>query len=332
MSRIGSVFALVLAGTAVAQVPTRLEQIGAVARSQPDFYGAIAGPGETVRVEWKLSASAAELGESVRLTLTVRNAVNPQELTRPDLGKRADFAALFSLIEPVPDPQPAADATAVEFVYSLRPRNVGTQTVPSVKYAFYHPRFPKGREMQARYLEELTLAVTKPVVTVAPPVPLTGPESFFAPASGSYASAGTVPGTYWLSLLCGAPAVLVCWVVLWRWLFPDATRLARLRRNRAVRRTLDRLRAANRAADPAGATATAIRDYLSARFGLSPVAATPAEVSEGLTELTVPPERVSEADELLRRCDADRFAPEPTRTAIAADAIRLVERWEGVTK
>lgn len=314
MSRIGSVFALVLAGTAVAQVPTRLEQIGAVARSQPDFYGAIAGPGETVRVEWKLSASAAELGESVRLTLTVRNAVNPQELTRPDLGKRADFAALFSLIEPVPDPQPAADATAVEFVYSLRPRNVGTLTVPSVKYAFYHPRFPKGREMQARYLEELTLAVTKPVVTVAPPVPLTGPASFFAPASGSYASAGTVPGTYWLSLLWGA------------------TRLARLRRNRAVRRTLDRLRAAHRAADPAGATATAIRDYLSARFGLSPVAATPAEVSEGLTELTVPPERVSEADELLRRCDADRFAPEPTRTAIAADAIRLVERWEGVTK
>ena len=48
MSRIGSVLALAVASVAVAQPPTRLDQLGAVVKSQPDFYGAIAGPVETV--------------------------------------------------------------------------------------------------------------------------------------------------------------------------------------------------------------------------------------------------------------------------------------------
>ena len=64
MSRIGSVLALAVASVAVAQPPTRLDQLGAVVKSQPDFYGAIAGPVETVKIAWTLSAPTVELGGS----------------------------------------------------------------------------------------------------------------------------------------------------------------------------------------------------------------------------------------------------------------------------
>lgn len=330
MSRIGSLLLLMTANAAVAQPPTRLDQIGAVARSQPDFHGAIAGPGESVRVEWALSAPTVELGKSVKLTLTVHNAVNPRELLRPDLSKRSDFAALFSPIEAWPEPPPAEDAKAVSFVYSLRPRTVGTIQLPTLKYLFYHPRAPKGREMQTRFLDPLTLTVTEPTVPPAPLVPLTGPESFFEPARGS-SSSTAVPMGYWLTLALGTPLLLLIWVGAWHWLFPDAARLAKVRRNRAVRRILDRLRAAHRKPDPAGETAAAFRQYLSARFGLPSVAVTPDEVATGLLALNFPPHRMANADELLRRCDADRFAPIPSGSAVATEAARLVERWEGVS-
>ena len=330
MSRIGSLFLLLSATAAVAQPPTRLDQIGAVARSQSDFYGAIAGR-ETVRVEWALSAPTVELGNSVKLTLTVRHAVNPRELMRPKLSQRPDFTALFSLLESVPEPPPAEDAKAVAFVYSLRPRAVGTIQLPTLKYLFFHPRAPKGREMQTRFLDPLTLIVTEPVTKLAPPIPLTGPESFFEPPSGSSSASSRVPLAYWLALALGAPFLLVAWVVAWRRLFPDAARLAKVRRNRAVRRVLDRLRAAHRKPDPAGETGAAFRQYLSARFGLSVVADTPAEVGDGLRALHFPPERVADAEKLLRRCDADRFAPKPSGSAVARNAARLIEYWEGVS-
>lgn len=326
---------VVLAVAAVApaqpKTPTRLDHLSPVERAKENFYGAIAGPGVTVLVEWVLSANTVEFGNTVTLTLTVRNAVNPRELKRPDLAKLPDFQAKFASIEPVPGPEPAEDAKAVEFVYTLRPRNEGTITVALPAYLFFHPLGPKDKKFQSRLADDLTLTVTKPVVKDLPPIPLTGPESFFAPATGSYSAFGSVPSAYWLALLLAAPLLFVGWVLGWRWLFPTAARQARLRRNRAVRRTLDRLRSAPRAADPAGETAAALRYYLSARFGLPPVAATPAEVSAGLRTLTVPAERVAEADELLRRCDADRFAANPARSAVPTDAIRLVERWEGVT-
>ncbi len=328
MSRIGSVLALAVASVAVAQPPTRLDQLGAVVKSQPDFYGAIAGPVETVKIAWTLSAPTVELGGSVTLTLTVRNAVNPRELKRPDLAALPAFKDTFSPVADVPTPEPAEDAKAVEFVYTLRPRDEGRIVLAPPRYLYFKPNAAK---LPTAFADPPTLTVTKPVAKAIPPVPLAGPESFFEPAIGSYSASGAVPSAYWLALLLAAPVVLLGWVLGWRWLFPNAARLARLRRNRAVRRTLDRLRAAHRKPDPAGETAAALRSYLAARFGLSPVASTPSEVYAGLHESAVPADRIGEADELLRRCDADRFAPLPTRTAIVADAIRLVERWEGMT-
>lgn len=337
MSRTGSLLAVLLAvGVSVAQpaIPTRLEHLGAVVRTQPDFYGAIApARGETLKVSWAFSAAEVESSGTVRLTLTVRNAVNPRELTRPDLTKIAEFNEKFSLLEPVTADEPAEDAKVVEFVYNLRPRNEGKFEIDPPKYCYYRPG-PQGKTLPRAFHDPLPLTVKKPEVKLAPPVPLSGPDSFFEPASGSYAAGGAVPRLYWRALLIAPPVLLVLWVLAWRWVYPDAARLARLRRNRAVRRTLDRLRAARRAADPVGETAAAFRYYLSARFGLPPAANTPGEVLAGLRELNVDDDRVAQVDELLRRCDSERFdALTGGRWAgeegLTANALRLVLTWEG---
>lgn len=338
MSRTGSRLAVLLvvpltAGVSAAQpaMPTRLEHLGAVVRTQPDFYGAIApARGETLKVSWAFSAPAVELGGTVRLTLTVRNAVNPRELSRPDLAKIAEFSDKFSLIEPVPSDEPAEDATAVEFVYRLRPRNEGKFEIDPPTYRYYRPG-PQGKTLPRAFHDPLPLTVTKPEEKRVPPVPLSGPDSFFEPASGSYSAGGAVPRLYWRALLIAPPVLLAIWVLAWRWVYPDAVRLARLRRNRAVRRTLDRLRAARRAADPVGETAAAFRYYLSARFGLPPTANTPGEVAAGLRELNVEADRVAQADELLRRCDSERFDALTGRAGDGPtdDAICLVLTWEG---
>lgn len=337
MSRTGSVLAVLLAiGMSVAQppkAPTRLDELGPVVRSQPDFYGAIARPGKRVEVAWAFSAASVELGGSVRLTLTIRDAVNPRELARPDLAKSSAFTETFSHIEPVPADEPPEDAKSVELVYLLRPRNEGKFEIAPPKYQYFRPGTLPGKEFQTPFFDPLTLTVTKPVVKAAPPVPMSGPESFFEPAGGSYAASGTVPRSYWLSLLTAPPLVLAAWVLGWRWMYPDAARLARLRRNRVVRRTLDRLRAAHRVPDPAAEMSAVFRDYLTARYGLPPGANTPGEVLAGLRELKFEDARTEEASELLSRCDSQRFSVladgTTARDGLIADAIRLVRSWEG---
>jgi hypothetical protein len=150
-------------------------------------------------------------------------------------------------------------------------------------------------------------------------------------ADAVFPPAGAPTAGWWAGLLGGAAVLTVGWIIGWRVLYPDAARLARIRRTRAVRVALDRLRAAGRAADPTAATAAAFRRYLHDRFGLSHAAATPAEVAAGLTGLNLPPDRIAHAERLLRECDAARFAAAGDAPVSPDKAVRLIERWEGVS-
>ena len=67
---------LVATNSGTAQEPSAVE------RTTADFYGAI---GPSVEVTWSAEPRTIPLNGELTLVLIVRNAVNPHQLTRPDL-------------------------------------------------------------------------------------------------------------------------------------------------------------------------------------------------------------------------------------------------------
>ena len=82
-------------------------------------------------------------------------------------------------------------------------------------------------------------------------------------------------GWAWLVAALAGPVAALGWFLVWRRVFPDAARLARLRRSRAARRAADAIRRAARTPDPAATIAGALLGYLRTRFPLPEGAATP---------------------------------------------------------
>lgn len=304
-----------------ADVPTRVDDIPVIERPPDHFYGAISGP-KSVRVRWQLTTAAVPFGESFTLTLVVSNAVNPDELARPPLLDFAEFRTLFSAVEDLP-PDPTANDEAA-FRYRVTPRNEGTFSIPELKFCSYQPLAPAGSRTLTTHAGKEAFAVTRPAVTRSPP--LVGPSEFFTVrADGAFTRSGAPDWWAWVVLFAASVVGGVVWVVGWRRLYPDAARLAAIRRHRAVRIALDRLRRPHVSAD---AVAVTLRNYLIARWGLAFTAQTPAEVASGLAEVGVPAERAAEAEGVLRACDAARFAA-ATDTGVSAAAVAaMVERWE----
>jgi hypothetical protein len=308
-----------------------VNDLSPVDRQRDDFYGAITGGGK-VTAAWALSTDKATLGTDLTLTLTVTNAANPHELSRPPLADRDDFRKLFGVIEDVPGPAPPPDAARVEFRYKLRPRAEGKYSLPELKYLYYAQAAPPDRRFQTAFVAAVPFSVTKPPVPKSPVVPLDGPTQFFQVRSAA--------------------------------VFPAVRRAVRVVVGRAARRSgradsrVDRRlagvvpgrrpagphpphpalcgwRSIASAPPPSPRTRPrtpppAFRRYLHDRFGLPYSATTPAEVATGLTELNLPPDRIAEAEQLLRRCDAARFAAAGDIMVSPDEALRLIERWEGV--
>ena len=94
-------------------------------------------------MSWSLDRTTVALDEEVVATLTVRNATNPRDVTRPDLKAVPKFNKLFTIIDR-PDPRPAADAREVKFTYRLRPRDLAVKEVPSFAFHYYNPTAAVG--------------------------------------------------------------------------------------------------------------------------------------------------------------------------------------------
>jgi hypothetical protein len=125
------------------------------------------------------------------------------------------------------------------------------------------------------------------------------------------------------------PLVAGGWYALWRRMYPDAVRLARMRRSRAARRAVDGIRRAGRSPDPPGTIAAAVLGYLRARYPLPPGAETPGELGDALRAAGLPDAEADAAVGFFRRCDEARFAPPgDTGLSLAAEAEALVARLE----
>jgi hypothetical protein len=286
-----------------------------------------------VKVAW--SGVPKEIAEDAEFvaTLTISNVTNPRKITRPDLKKLREFNDAFAITDNA-DPPPGDRDTEVKFSYRCRPRNRQTTEFPTLIFYYFNPAAPAGKQFkQVNTGRAIPIAVTAAPPKKPPPaVPLAEPEHLFAITTGPAildGDFGSVPGWWWLVAVLAGPLLALGWYVAWRRLYPDAERLAKLRRSRAARRALDAIHKAERAADPPAAIASAVLEYLRTRFPLPPGAVMPAELAAALAGLHVPPVNCEAVAAFFRKCDAARFSPmSDNAVSLASDAAAVLAQLE----
>jgi hypothetical protein len=314
--------------------------LGTPAAGQPPFYEPpehyYKAQGRSVKVEWKLDRTEVPEGGRLTVTLVIRGATNPQEVVRPDLRKLPEFASRFE-IEDMPGRPAAAGAKEVSFDYRLRPRNRSVDGVPTLRFYYHNPSAPPGKQQYPQTTAKgvpikVTAAATKEQPRQV--VPLGEPEHLLQIATGPrmLGREPFVPGwSVWLLLVIAGPLVAGGWYVVWRRVYPDAARLARIRRSRAARRAADAIRRAGRTPDPPGTIAAAVLGYLRARFPLPPGAETPPEIGDGLRAAGLPDPEAAAAVAFFRHADEARFGgSSDTELSLAAGAEALLGRLEAV--
>lgn len=299
--------------------------------AQPAFFEPPAGyykaRGAKVSVVWSVDRTTLTEEESLTATLTVEGASNPQEVIRPDLAKIPDYANRFR-IEYVSSPGNAKNPT---FVYLLRPRNAEVNRLPTLEF-WYDSGVKFGDPFKKTTAKGKDLVVTKVVKPKPAAMPLIASDRLFAIETGSAVLErepfATGPIRWSLLFLLGV-LTAIAWYFVWRRMYPDGARLAKLRRNRALRRATDAIRRANRSSDPAGAVAAAVLGYLRSRFPLPAGAETPGEVEAALR--SAGPAEAEAAASFLRRCDEVRFSSASDNPlSLVEEARSLLGRLEAV--
>lgn len=302
------------------------------ARAQPTLFEPekhyYKAKGVGVSVKWDVPTPNVQEGRDLAVTLVISRVQNPAEVVRPDLGKLPAFAERFEVAKGAPPP--AINGTELRFTYTLRPRSRTVDQVPALDFYYFNPAAAVGKS-QFR----LTRADSVPIRVSAPPpkpaTPLTEPESLFALPAVPGDSAFAPCGWAWGAAALFGPLAAGAWFLVWRRVYPDAARLARLRRSRAARRAIDGVRRAARTADPPAAIASAVLEYLRTRFPLPESAVMPSELEAALREVNVPEVLAREVADVFRACDRARFAPpNDSGLSLAADAEAAVVRVEGV--
>jgi hypothetical protein len=300
---------------------------------RPAHYYKARGIG--LQVKWEVPLTTVEEGRELTATLVVGSArypvLNPTEVVKPDLSKLPRFANLFSVTD-VKDPPPQADAKEVRFTYKLKPRNRLVTEVPPFEFYYLNPSAPPNKDPY-RYTvaASITISVTEP--PPKPVIPMPEADRLFDIATGpDVLGAPFVPCQWaWLAAGLFGPLAALGWFLVWRRIYPNAARLAHIRRSRAARRATDAIRRAHRTPDPPATIAAAVLGYLRARFPLPDSAVTPSEIGAALVEADVPHELAEQIADVFRACDRARFAPADDEAgALAAGAETAVARLEAL--
>jgi hypothetical protein len=289
-----------------------------------------------LQVKWDVPNTTIEEGHDLVVTLIIGSqkypVLNPTEVVKPDLKKLPAFANRF-IVTDVPDPPRKISDKEVRFVYKLRPRNRTVDQIPALEFDYFNPAAGPGtRQFRNTRAESISIAIVDlPKPEVKQPVPMTEADRLFHVATGREVLSGPfVPCRWaWLAAGCFGPLVAVAWFLVWRRIYPDAARMAHLRRSRAARRATDAIRRAGRTSDPPAVIAAAVLGYLRTRFPLPESAVTPSEIAAALLEAKVPAEMAEELADIFRECDRARFAPPgDSGASLAADADAAITRLE----
>jgi hypothetical protein len=288
--------------------------------------------GSSVKAAWSVNRTSVPEDGELTAVLTIKGAENPQRIVRPDLKKLPEFQTRF-VIADKKDTEPSEAAKEVKFSYQFRPRNRLVDKIPSFDFYYYNPAAPTGKSQFPKTVAtRVDIKVTEAPKKELPPVPLMEPDELFVTTTGPQllerrqAISTVWP---WLAVGLAGPLSAFLWFLIWQRLFPDARRVASMRRSKAARRALDAIHRSGKANDPAAAIALAVLGYLRARLPLSPGASTPSEIAVALGELRIAEVDCATVAEFFRACDAARFAPRDDHVlTLGADAEALITRLE----
>jgi hypothetical protein len=257
---------------------------------------------------------------------------------RPDLRKLQSFKSRF-VIQDLPQ-QDVSGAMpgghSWQFHYSLKPRSPEVTDVPPLLFAYYKPGvIPPERGYWTTATSSIPLKVQprgKAVLVDSEGRPLRAPERFYQIAEGpevlGHEERLARPHLLTLLLLLlGPPALAVAWYVTWKRVYPDAGRLARIRRSHAAvqaRKALHAGTAATGSEDAARNAARAVELYLRDRIGLVLAVATPLEVESYLLRAGVALETARKVGNFFRACDAACFSPIASDENLSDAAERLI--------
>ena len=271
------------------------------------------------RLEVEAEPRQLNSDEAVQLSVTVR-ALGPvlKPPKRLALDEIAAFARAFHLSD-WPDEAPPADTHSGvwRWRYRLVPRGPWVSEIPSVPFLFYNPDFtPPERGYQLLYAEPIPLRVRPPEkLGPAPDYPPSVMEPVSASQLTRWGGRWRPDGRAALLALLGPPVLCLLGWWIWQRCFPDAARLAALRKQHAFRQALDALQRTPRESRPAAEHLVAVLTaYLRARYPLRGETPTPAEVAATL--------RPSVATELVERV---------TRWWQQADAVRFGRQEQGLS-
>lgn len=299
-----------------------------------DYYKAKSfGFGED-GVRWEVPVRTVEEGRELTVTLAIGSdrypVLNPTEVIKPNLSKLPAFANAF-IITDVRDPPVTPDAKGLRFTYKLKPRNRSVSQIPELVFQYFNPRAaPTKSQFRPALAAPVPITVTEAPKPI--PKPMWEADRLFAVTTGpEVLDAPFVPSQWaWVAVATSGPLAAGAWFFAWRRIFPDAARMAHLRRSRAARRALDSIRRAHRAPDPPATVAAAVLGYLRTRFPLPDSAVTPTEIGAALVEANVPEEMAEQIADVFRACDRARFAPGDSGSALATEAEAAVTRLEAL--
>ncbi len=278
----------------------RLEVVALPEAGRPAAFHGLVGPLSLRRL---VTPESVQIGQSVRLAVTLQGAGNLWDAPMPELsGEALGGAEVFRRPADVELDRGTRLLVRRRFVFDLVPRRQGLLQIPALAFAYYDP-------VAGGYAEASAAPV---VVTVGPPLaaPVAGAERS-GPAAGADAPAAPAraePGRR--ALLVAGAALLLAALGAAGWLSWRRTRA----RTQPARAALARADAAHARSDRDGELAELARALRAALAAQSGAADCPPEAI-----LASNSPRARRADELLDHLERARFDPEaeaPAREAI----------------
>ena len=268
--------------------------------NRPDSYiGAI---GSNLLVEAALDAQTCNVGDPLKLTLTLSGAIQMRNITPPKLTLQPDLLERFEIYDD--SVQTLKQNNQRQYVYTLRPRQAGSFELPPVEVSYYDVSLRQYQTVRSlsiplkvRQATEITASQIIGGSTNAATQLRREMELAMRPAGLRMGAAGAEPvsliGPPWtvaLNVLAGPAIFVLC--LVGSWIYRQGPSFKRAQRKRQAyaraRQAILKLADKREAGHQHGSICAIMRCYLADRFDVQADALTPAETESFLVVQGIP--------------------------------------------
>jgi len=279
----------------------------------PSYIGAI---GSNLVAEASLDAQTCNLGDPLKLTLSISGNVSMDNIYPPLLNQQTNLTRAFKIYDD--SIQAARKEKAREYTYTVRPIREGTIELPSIDVSYYDSvarayKTVKTKPIPVRANKGATVGSEIIIATATNKAAeeKTRVSEMFIPAPLNMDAAGAEPdgisGDWRLLVAVVAGPVVYLITLLVIYMRRNAVRNAEAARKRkALSTALSLLAGAEKQAKTDVATAQrqicdAVRTYLSDRFGAEGAGLTPGDVRDILASRLLDTSLIDDLCEILER-------------------------------